>query len=142
MSGVTEYDEEVIVTHVMRSIKLMRFREIEDIVPYYCEGLIHLYILFESNIIVEEFGKIALNITPETIRDMKEEYMKVYSHLIHTYLNKKDAGDFLYSYVIKEDGYFLPKEKQIKKFVQGYFLKYKEIGNVIDESKTPEDYLF
>lgn len=118
MSGVSEYDEDVLVKHIMRTVKLMRFREIEDIVPYYCEGLIHLHILFESNIIVEEFGKIALNITPETLRDTKENYMKVYSHLIHTYLNKKDAGDFLYSYVVKENGYFLPKDKDIKKWVE------------------------
>jgi hypothetical protein len=54
MSGVTEYDNDVFVTHLMRTIKLLKFREIEDIIPYYCEALIHLHIMFEANIIVIE----------------------------------------------------------------------------------------
>jgi hypothetical protein len=39
------------MTHVYRSIGLMKYRKIEDIVPYYCEALIHLDILFEAGII-------------------------------------------------------------------------------------------
>ena len=142
MSGVSEYDEDVMVTHIMRTIKLMKFREIEDIIPYYCEALIHLHILFEANIIVRQLGKIHLNLTPETLQTVKEGYMQVYSHLIHTYLHKKDAGDFLYNYVAKENGIFLPKDPEIREFVDTYYEKYKQIGNIVDTSVSQEDYLF
>lgn len=142
MSGVREYDEDVIVTHIMRVIKLIKFQEIEDIIPYYCETLIHLHILFDANIIVRQLGKITLNITPETLQNLKEGYMQVYSHLIHTYLHKKDAGDFLFNYVIKENGIFLPKDSEIRAFVDMYYERYKQIGNVVDTSISAEDYLF
>lgn len=47
-SAETEYDEEIVVTHLMRCVKMMRYREVLDVVPYYCECLIHLHIFFES----------------------------------------------------------------------------------------------
>jgi hypothetical protein len=49
--GDKNLNEDVVYTHIYRSVGLMKYRKIEDIVPYYCEALIHLDILFESGII-------------------------------------------------------------------------------------------
>jgi hypothetical protein len=46
--GDNKLNEDVVMTHIFRSVGLMKYRKIEDIIPYYCEALIHLDILFES----------------------------------------------------------------------------------------------
>ena len=59
---------------------------------------------------------------------LKVGYTKVYSQLIYTYLNKIDAWEFLKEFVVKnDDGFYLPKDKKIKKFVEHYYKLYKEI---------------
>ena len=52
----------------------MRYREVEDILPYYCECLIHLHILFESEIISFESGKIQFHFSEKTYQKLKELY--------------------------------------------------------------------
>ena len=78
----------------------------------------------------------------DTYQVFKELYTGAYSHLIHTYLNKLDAGEFLYEYVENVDGVFLPKAPELREFVGRYYTLYKEIGNEIDEEMKKEDYLF
>ena len=134
--------EDVIVTCLVRNIKMMRYREVEDIIPYYCECLISLHIFYTSGIISIKWGKIELCMNSDTYQVFKELYTGAYSHLIHTYLNKLDAGEFLYEYVENVDGVFLPKAPELREFVGRYYTLYKEIGNEIDEEMKKEDYLF
>jgi len=142
MNENKELREDIVTTCLTRNIKMMRYREVEEIIPYYCECLISLHIFYSSGIISIENGKIELNMTDATYTSFKETYTGVYSHLIHTYLNKKDASEFLYEYVEKVDGVFLPKEKELRGFVGRYYTLYKEIGNEVDETAKKEDYLF
>lgn len=132
LSGGNEFlDKEIIVTHVMRSIRMLRYREVEDILPYYCECLIHLHILFESKIIKYHFWKIELNFSPESYTACKEGYMAVYTQQIFSYLHRLEAGNFLFEYVEKIDGVYLPKDAKVRKFVEEYYTRYKEIGNEV-----------
>lgn len=137
-----ELREDIVVTCLARNIKMMRYREVEDIIPYYCECLISLHIFYTSGIISIDDGKISLHMTGENYQKFQETYIGVYSHLIHTYLNKNDAGDFLYEYVEKVDGVFLPKETELRAFVGRYYTLYKEIGNEVDDTVHKDDYLF
>jgi len=40
-----------------------------------------------------------------------------------------DATNFLNEFVIKENGIFLPKDPEVRKFVEKYYKLYKRIGN-------------
>ncbi len=124
-------DEDIIITSLMRDIRMMRYREVEDILPYYCECLIHLHIFFMSGMIDYHFGKIRLHYNEKTFTGFKELYTSIYTQQIFTYLKQMEAGNFLFEFVVRENGIFLPKEEKVRKFVEDYFEKYKEIGNEV-----------
>lgn len=131
LKGPSDLDEEIVITHLMRSIKIMRYREVEDILPYYCECLIHLHILFESGIVWYEKWKIKLYFNDQNLAALREIYIGVYTQEIFTYLNQMDAGNFLFEFVVKEWWVFLPIDSDVRAFVEEYYKQYKEIGNEV-----------
>jgi hypothetical protein len=42
-----------------------------------------------------------------------------------------DAGNFLFEFVVRENSVFLPKDEQVRKFVEEYYKQYKLIGNEV-----------
>ena len=42
-----------------------------------------------------------------------------------------DATNFLYEFVEKDAGVFLPKDREVRKFVEKYYKMYKKIGNEV-----------
>jgi len=110
---------------VSRAVGLMAWREVGEVLPYYCEGLIHLDILFSSGIITYE-GQIRVRY--EQYDAMKEAYMEAYESLAKAYLDKVDAGTYLNRYAKKEEGVYLPVKEKIRDFVEHYYARYKEIG--------------
>ncbi len=128
--------ESVLVEHVIRSVKVMAWREITERVPYYTECLIHLNILFESGVVYRDTdGKIDIHISDETLQKLKTLYKKAYLLLAKTYITKEDASNFLYEFVVHEDGVFLPKNPLVRGFVEEYYKRYKEIGNTVAGEK-------
>jgi hypothetical protein len=110
---------------VSRAVGLMAWREVGEVLPYYCEGLIHLDILFTSGVVFYD-GKINIDYSKYDV--MKNEYIKAYKNLAQTYLDKIDANEYLKQYAIKNESIYLPKKEDIKSFVEDYYTKYKEIG--------------
>ena len=53
--------------------------------------------------------------------------------MIYTYLEKQDAETFLFQYTVKEGKYFLPKNEDVRKFVEYYYDRYEKIWNKIAE---------
>lgn len=134
--------KELIIHHVIRCFWLLKYREVNEIEPYYCESLIHLDILFESWIIkINNDKKIELNFSDSTYQELKNQYIKHYKKLINKYLNKIDAGDFLNDYTIKNNWYYLPKNNNIKDFVEYFYWVYKSIGNDLDDDVNKNQYL-
>ncbi|MCH8518197.1 invasion protein CiaB [Candidatus Gracilibacteria bacterium] len=132
LSGGNDYlDEDIVITHLIRSVRMMRYREVEDILPYYFECLIHLHIFFTSGLVEYKAGKINLNFKEKTFTEFKELYMSVYTQQIFTYLNTLEAGNFLLEFVEKQDEIFLPKHPKARRFVEHYFEIYKEKGNEV-----------
>jgi len=113
---------------VSRAIGLMAWREVGEVLPYYCEGLIHLDILFKSGII--SYNK-EVSIDYSKYDEMKLKYEKAYSALAQHYINKEDATTYLEKYTTKESGSYLPIEKNILEFVEHYYSRYKEIGQQV-----------
>jgi hypothetical protein len=110
---------------VSRSIGLMAWREVGEVLPYYCEGIIHLDILFASKLI--EFDeKIIINY--DRYDEMKELYEQAYKDLATHYISKMDANIYLSKYARKENGVYLPVNKKVIDFVEHYYERYKDIG--------------
>ncbi len=113
---------------VSRAVGLMAWREVGEVLPYYCEGLIHLDILFGSGIISYD-GKI--NIHYEHYDDMKNLYQSAYKLLAQSYMDKLDANFYLSRYIKRVDGIYLPIKDEIKAFVESYYQRYKAIGQQV-----------
>jgi len=120
-----ELKEHVVNDVVSRAVGLMAWREVGEVLPYYCEGLIHLDILFGSGVITYD-GQIKIDYSKYDA--MKEAYQKAYENLAENYLAKVDAEVYLSGYAVKNDGFYLPKDEKIKSFVEHYYTRYKEIG--------------
>lgn len=110
---------------ISRSIGLMAWREVGEVLPYYCEGLIHLDILFGSGIIEFE-DKIIIDYN--RYESMKHRYQEAYTNLAKHYLKKLDASSYLAHYALKENGVYLPTTPKVRNFVEHYYARYKEIG--------------
>lgn len=113
---------------VGRAVGLMAWREVGEVLPYYCEGLIHLDILFGSGIITyDEQVKIDYS----KYDAMKERYQEVYRALAQHYIDKEDASVYLEQYAKKSSGVYLPVDTSILNFVENYYNRYKEIGQQV-----------
>jgi len=110
---------------VSRAVGLMAWREVGEVLPYYCEGLIHLDILFSSGVITH---KDKIEICYERYDAMRELYQDAYTTLAQHYIDQKDAGEYLEQYVEKVEGIYLPKAAEVREFVEHYYNRYQEIG--------------
>ena len=110
---------------ISRAIGLMAWREVGEVLPYYCEGLIHLDILFGSKII--SYDKEII-IDYSKYEAMKEAYTLAYKNLAQNYLAKEDAQNYLGQYTQRKEGIYLPKDEKIEAFVEHYYRRYKAIG--------------
>jgi hypothetical protein len=113
---------------VSRAIGLMAWREVGEVLPYYCEGLIHLDILFSSSVISYDGG---IKIHYEHYNEMKRVYQNSYKYLAQNYIDRLDADVYLSKYIKRVNGIYLPKRDTVLKFVEKYYSRYKEIGQQI-----------
>ena len=114
---------------VSRSVGLIAWREVGEVLPYYCEGLIHLELLYDSKIINIDGETIKIDYTQ--YQNFKEIYNFAYRELAKNYLQKIDASEFLKLFTVKNRDDYLPKTKKVRDFVENYYNKYKKIGNVV-----------
>ena len=122
------FNQQMMTLHTMRVVNLLKYQKVDDILPYYCEALIHLEIMVNSGFLLLDekvdfdFGKY---------ENLKQGYISNYEKLTKLYLEKQDASKFLFDYVIFEDWIYLPKTVRIKNFVQKFYQLYLEIGNEV-----------
>ena len=131
--------QEVLKDTLKRAVGLIAWMEVGEVKPYYCEGLIHLSILFDSKVLDFKDSKLSVDISKDAYERAKELYIEVYCDLAKHYLNKVDASEFLFKFVEKGELNYLPKDKKIASFVDYYYNLYKEIGRELD-SDSKERY--
>lgn len=120
-----ELKKHIVDDIVSRAVGLMAWREVGEVLPYYCEGLIHLDILFKSAVISYTD---TIQIDYSRYNMMKALYQSAYKELASHYLRKEDASIYLYRYIVRADGVYLPKDELVREFVESYYSRYKEIG--------------
>ena len=137
-----ELEEFVISDTIKRAVGLIGWMEVDEVQPYYCEGLIHLTGLFKTKVLrwdIEE-SKLTINLAKENITILKQWYIDTYKKLALHYLAKKNATLFLNNYAKKDEKYFAPIDPTINNFVQYYFNRYKEIGQELETVDKKENY--
>ncbi|WP_419764468.1 MAG: invasion protein CiaB [Arcobacter sp.] len=133
--------KQVLIDSVKRAVGLMAWMEVDEVQPYYCEGLIHLNGLFESQVLSFEDKRLTIDLSDEKYETLKSWYIKTYSDLAKHYLDKKDATQFLNKFAKKDGKYFMPIDKNINEFVKYYFARYKDIGQELDTSDKKSNYI-
>ncbi|MEO1958080.1 MAG: invasion protein CiaB [Nautiliaceae bacterium] len=113
---------------IKRAVGLIAWMEVDEVLPYYIEGLIHLSGLFESGVI--KFNGKNLEYDYSKYSELKNWYKETYLNLANHYVEKKDAKEFLDRFVYKDKNFY-PLSKKADEFVRYYYKRYKEIGNKI-----------
>jgi hypothetical protein len=129
-------EKQVLIDTTKRAVGLMGWMEVDEVQPYYCEGLIHLSGLFESGILDWDETNLSIDLSNEKYEALKSWYIKTYTALANHYLDKKDATSFLNKYAKKDGKYFMPVDSKINSFVKHYFKRYQEIGQELDTNCT------
>ena len=124
-----ELKELILDDVVSRAVNLMVWREVTEVLPYYCEGLIHLELLFESKVI--DINNQIVKINYQNYNRFKQIYTDAYIELAKNYLEKTDANEYLKLFTQKENGVYLPKTAKLRDFVENYYLSYQRIGNKV-----------
>ncbi len=125
---------------VKRAIGLIAWKETGEVEPYYCEGLIHLSGLFETNVLKFK-NTLEIDMSEEAYERIKQWYINTYKELAIHYMKKRAASEFLYKFAQKEDKYFMPINNEVKYFVNYYWNLHKEIGQIIDENSDKQEWL-
>jgi len=123
---------------IKRAVGLISWMETPEVQPYYCEGLIHLKGLFDSRVL--KFDK-KLVIDENRYEALKEWYKQTYTDLATHYLKKKDAKEFLEKFARKKDKTYEPVDEEVRYFVNHYWRLYKDIGQVIDDTISKDEYI-
>ena len=138
-----ELEEFVISDTIKRAVGLIGWMEVDEVQPYYCEGLIHLAGLFETKVLAWdiESKKLTIDTSTQTIESLKQWYIDTYTKLAIHYLTKQDATLFLEIYTVKNNNKFTSTNDTIDNFIQYYFKRYQEIGQELDSSDKKENYI-
>ncbi len=129
--------KEVIASVISRAVGLVAWKKEDEVLPYYCEGLIHLDVLFSAGVLRYrgDFESHALEISldKESLESLQQVYTEVYRKLVLVYLNKQDARIFLDSFMQKDNkGCYEPTREQVRRFTEDYYAQYERIGQVKD----------
>lgn len=124
--------EAVMSDSIRRGVGLMAWREQEEVLPYYCEGLIHLYGAFQSGVL--EFmpdHKPTLKIHKEKYKNLKDWYIQTYISLAQHYIEKLPSGEWLSKFVEKNNKLYFSTLKSSNDFIEWYWKRYCEIGQEV-----------
>ncbi|OCS00718.1 invasion antigen B [Campylobacter fetus subsp. testudinum] len=131
-----DYTYKMAVFHelIKRSVGLIAWQKVTETRAYYCEGLIHLSLLFRSGVLKFDGKKLQINFTQNGYESFKNEVMQNYINLATHYSNKLDAGEFLAKFAKFEGEIYLPQDRETLEFVKFYYQKYEKMANEIDDS--------
>ena len=123
--------EELLLDHIQRSVSLIGWMEVPEVLPYYVEGLLHLQGLFESGVLRFE-GRLRVDMGMEAFERLKKWYLATYEDLAKIYLEKENVKKFLDKMIVRDKNYY-PKDKKVEEFVRYYYELYQKIGRELDE---------
>lgn len=127
-----ELKKAVFASHIARSVGLIGWQRVDEVRAYYCEGLIHLDLLFKSGAL--RFNDKKLSVDLGAYENYKNLALENYKSLAKHYAAKLDSSLFLADFAVFEGGVYLPKEPKLREFVEHYYSRYEALSNATDES--------
>lgn len=124
-----ELRERILEDLAARAVGLMAWREVGEVLPYYCEGLIHLALLHEAEGL--EIDGVAVRVRPESYDEVKVRYRNAYRDLALHYVTRQDAAEYLGRYARKEGEIWLPVDPALRSFVEAWYERYQRIGQQV-----------
>jgi len=125
---------------IKRAVGLIAWMKTGEVEPYYCEGLMHLCVLFESGVLAYE--NEALHVKMDMYEAAKALYKKTYRKLALCYAQKRDAKEFLFDYLTKDaDGIYWPKDEKVRQFVAFYWKLHQQLGRSVENQEQKEKWL-
>ncbi len=70
-------EEQVFIDVVKRAVGLIGWMEVDEVQPYYCEGLIHLNGLFDSKVLDWDENKLTIDMSEDKIKVLKQWYLQL-----------------------------------------------------------------
>ena len=126
---------------IRRAVGLIAWQRVEELKPYYCEALIHLSLLFASGVLKFDGMRLAVKFDRAGYESFKAACLQNYEELARLYCDKKDAAEFLSRFAELSGGVYLPREAQVREFVEFYYSRYEAIGNETDPSNERAKWL-
>lgn len=134
LNGDSSYDMAVFAELIKRSVGLIAWKKVAETRAYYCEGLIHLTLLFRAGVLKFDGKKLFLKFDKDSFLSFKNLTMQNYIELATHYSQKLDAGEFLARFAKFEFDSYMPLDDEVASFVEYYHQRYEAIGNEIDDS--------
>lgn len=133
---------DLFISVIKRAVKLMAWRETPEVEPYYVEGIIHLTGMFQTGVLVYENEQLTIDLDPGKLDGLRVWYVATYRAMAIHYMKKEDSAYFLEQFVIKdEEDTFLPYYFEIRDFVNHFWKRYKEIGQVVDDKESKNEWV-
>lgn len=121
--------EAVMSDTIRRSVGLIAWQNQEEVLPYYCEGLIHLFGAFINGVL--EFNpttKPVIKVNKTKYEVLKNWYLQTYNSLASHYMAKEVAGEWLEKFIQKTDRDYHSNLSESRAFVEWYWKRYQKIG--------------
>lgn len=125
---------------IARCVGLIAWKNVPEVRAYYCEGLIHLDLLFGSEVLEFNGTSLEVDISAAAYERFKALCLSTYESLATHYIEQKDAGLWLEKYCVKDGESYLPKHPNVEEFVKYYHARYELIGGEIDTSRAWDRY--
>ncbi|MCR8697020.1 MULTISPECIES: invasion protein CiaB [Campylobacter] len=119
---------------IKRSVGLIAWQKVVETRAYYCEGLIHLTLLFRTGVLGFDGKRLNLSFNQQSYEKFKSLTLENYIDLASYYTKKIDASEFLAKFAYFDGEIYLPNDAEVANFVKYYYNRYEMIGNEIDES--------
>lgn len=117
---------------IRRAVSLIAWQKIDEVRAYYCEGLIHLSLLFACDALDFKDNKLSLNFDLEHYEKFKQATLQNYIDLCTHYNAKRDASEFLARFASFDGQVYLPNDKKVRAFVKYYYEMYEKLANQVD----------
>lgn len=119
---------------IKRSVGLIAWQKVAETRAYYCEGLIHLDLLFKAGVLSFNGAKLSVKFDIQSYEAFKVLVMQNYINLATHYAKKLNASEFLAIFAKFDGEVYLPTDSIVAEFVKYYYSRYEAIGNEIDDS--------
>lgn len=131
---VQELKMPVFAELIKRSVGLIAWQKVAETRAYYCEGLIHLDLLFKAGVLSFNGAKLSVKFDIQSYEAFKVLVMQNYINLATHYAKKLNASEFLAIFAKFDGEVYIPTDSMVVEFVKYYYSRYEAIGNEIDDS--------